>query len=145
MSSSAPRRHMQGRNRQLSTMCNRLRMLLSNHRSALNHSTLKTALTEVVIQQDTPAERFLDVLADDLLQAMIYDSDLVMEPLGLSSRPCRKPNQHLALFLEGLEALNSRESLTLEPCCQELGKESDQILAIPADRLRRLDQILNQR
>ena len=199
MGTTAPRPRMESRNRQLSTMRDRLRMLLSTHLSALTHTTLKPGIGEVVMQQDTPAERILvvqagelrvertesggrpqliatigpdemvgemaligdqrhsatvtvsrgpaellAVQADDLLQAAIYDSDLVMELLALSSHRCRQTNHHLALILEGLEALSSRDSPSLEQCCWELDKSVDQALRGSAEQLRRLAQTLEQ-
>ncbi|KZR86454.1 Cyclic nucleotide-binding domain protein [Synechococcus sp. MIT S9508] len=190
---------MEGRNQQLSRMRDRLRMLLSTHLSALNHTTLKPAIGEVVIQQDTPAERILvvqagelrvertesggrpqliatigpdemvgemaligdqrhsasvtvsrgpaellAVQADDLLQAAIYDSDLVMELLALSSHRCRQTNHHLALILEGLEALSTRDKPLLERCCKELDKSTEQALCSTAEQLRRLERTLDQ-
>ncbi len=199
MGTTAPRPCMESRNRQLSTMRDRLRMLLSTHLSALTHTTIKPGIGEVVMQQDSPAERvlvvqagelrvertesgghpqliatigpdemvgemaligdqrhsatvtvsrgpaeLLAVQADDLLQAAIYDSDLVMELLALSSHRCRQTNHHLALILEGLEALSSGDSPSLEQCCAELDKSVDQALHGTAEQLRRLAQTLEQ-
>ena len=190
---------MESRNQELGMMRDRLRMLLSTHLSGLNHTTLKPAVGEVVMQQDTPAERvllvqagelrvermesggrpqliatigpdemvgemaligdqlhsatvtvsrgpaeLLAVQADDLLQAAIYDSDLVMELLALSSHRCRRTNHHLALVLEGLEALSARDAQALERCCDELDKADDQALSGSAEQLRRLAQTLDQ-
>ena len=197
--STAPRSLMESRNRQLSRMRDRLRMLLSTHLSTLNHTTLKPAIGEVVIQQDTPAERvlvvqagelrvertesggrpqliatigpdemvgemaligdqrhsasvtvsrgpaeLLAVKADDLLQAAIYDSDLVMELLALSSHRCRQTNHHLALILESLDALSTRDTPLLERCCEDLNKSGDQALCKTAEQLRRLARKLDQ-
>ena len=197
--STAPKSRMESRNRQLSRMRDRLRMLLSTHLSALKHTTLKPAIGEVVIQQDTPAERvlvvqagelrvertesggrpqliatigpdemvgemaligdqrhsasvtvsrgpaeLLAVQADELLQAAIYDSDLVMELLALSSHRCRQTNHHLALILEGLEALSTRDKPLLERCCEELDKSAEQALCGTAEQLRRLARTLDQ-
>ena len=90
-----------------------------------------------------PAE-ILVVKADDLLQASIYDSDLVMELLALSSHRCRQTNHHLALILEGLEALSTRDKPLLERCCEELDKSAEQALCSTAEQLRRLAQRLDQ-
>ena len=196
---TAPRSRMESSNQQLSTMRDRLRMLLSTHLSALNHTTLKPAIGEVVMQQDTPAERvlvvqagelrvertesggrpqliatigpdemvgemaligdqrhsatvtvsrgpaeLLAVKADDLLQAAIYDSDLVMELLALSSHRCRQTNHHLVLILEGLDALSTRDTPLLERCCEELDKSADQALCSTAEQLKRLARTLDQ-
>ena len=90
-----------------------------------------------------PAE-ILVVKADDLLQASIYDSDLVMELLALSSHRCRQTNHHLALILEGLEALSTRDKPLLERCCEELDKSADQALCGTAEQLRRLARTLDK-
>ena len=86
-----------------------------------------------------PAE-LLAVRSDDLLQAAIYDSDLVMELLALSSTRCRQTNRHLALILEALDALIRRDANTLTRCCSELDSGPDQVLSGAAERLRRLAQ-----
>ena len=190
---------MESRNQQLGMMRDRLRMLLSTHLSGLNHTTLKPAVGEVVMQQDTPAERvllvqagelrvermesggrpqliatigpdemvgemaligdqlhsatvtvsrgpaeLLAVQADDLLQAAIYDSDLVMELLALSSHRCRQTNHHLALLLDGLEALSTSDAALLKRCCEELDRAGAQALSSTAEQLRQLAQTLNQ-
>ena len=90
-----------------------------------------------------PAE-ILVVKADDLLQASIYDSDLVMELLALSSHRCRQTNHHLALILEGLDALSTRDTPLLERCCEDLNKSGDQALCRTAEQLRRLARKLDQ-
>ena len=84
-----------------------------------------------------PAE-ILVVKADDLLKASIYDSDLVMELLALSSNRCRQTNRHLALILEALGALDQAHSSALDRCCSELEHCSDPALSNAARRLRRL-------
>ena len=86
-----------------------------------------------------PAE-ILVVQADDLLQAAIYDSDLVMELLALSSNRCRQTNSHLTLVLEALEALDRAHDASLERCCSELERCTDPGLSSTAQRLRRLGQ-----
>lgn len=51
---------------QLSKVRVRLPMLLSTHLSGLGHRTLRPAIGEVVIRQDTPAEHVLVVQAGEL-------------------------------------------------------------------------------
>ena len=51
---------------------------------------------------------------------------------------------HLALVLEGLEALSARDAQALERCCDELDKADDQALSGSAEQLRRLAQTLDQ-
>ncbi len=87
-----------------------------------------------------PAE-ILVVKADDLLKASIYDSDLVMELLALSSSRCRQTNRHLTFILEALGALDQEDSSALDRCCKELEQCSDPALSNAARRLRRLAQI----
>ena len=189
---------MKSENQQLNQIRDRLRMLLNTHLSTVSHQTLTAAMGEVLIQQDSPAERvllvqtgelkverceeggtpqviahigpnelvgemaligdehhsatvtvssgpaeILVVQADDLLQAAIYDSDLVMELLALSSNRCRQTNSHLTLILEALQALDRAHDSTLERCCSELERCSDPALSSAAQRLRRLKQAAN--
>ena len=91
-----------------------------------------------------PAE-LLEVKADDLLQAAMYDSDLVMELLALSSHRCRQTSRHLTFILESLEALGNSDKATLKRCCEELDQEFDQFfLSNAADRLRELSDRIEQ-
>ena len=185
---------------QLSKVRVRLPMLLSTHLSGLGHRTLRPAIGEVVIRQDTPAEHvlvvqageliverteaggkprliatlcpgemagemalmgdqrhsatvtvsrgpaeLLEVKANDLLQAAMYDSDLVMELLALSSHRCRRTSRHLTLILESLDALSNSDTATLKRCCEELDLEFDQFfLSSAADRLRELSARIAQ-
>ena len=84
-----------------------------------------------------PAE-ILVVQSNDLLQAAIYDSDLVMELLALSSSRCRQTNRHLTLILEALEALDQQHSSALERCCNELERGCNPALFSAARRLKGL-------
>ncbi len=84
-----------------------------------------------------PAE-VLVVQANDLLQAAIFDSDLVMELLALSSNRCRRTNRHLTLILEALEALDHNHASTVDRCCNELELSTDPVLSKAAGRLRQL-------
>ena len=85
-----------------------------------------------------PAE-VLVVQANDLLQAAIFDSDLVMELLALSSNRCRRTNRHLTLILEALEALDhNNHASTVDRCCNELERSTDPVLSKAAGRLRQL-------
>ncbi len=88
---------------------------------------------------DGPAE-ILVVQADDLLQAAIYDSDLVMELLALSSNRCRQTNSRLTLVLEALEALDQEDDASLKRCCGELERSTVPGLSNAAQQLRRLGQ-----
>ena len=84
-----------------------------------------------------PAE-LLEVSADDLLQAAVYDSELIVELLALSSHRCRETSRHLALILESLDALNQGDHSTLQRCCEELDKEDGQFFSNSSDQLKQL-------
>ena len=86
-----------------------------------------------------PAE-VLVVQANDLLRVAIYDSDLVMELLALSSNRCRQTNRQLALILEALQAVEQQQISTLERCCNDLESGFDPVLSSAAKRLKRLAQ-----
>jgi CRP/FNR family cyclic AMP-dependent transcriptional regulator len=86
-----------------------------------------------------PAE-LLSVRADDLLQASLYDSELVMQLLALSSARCRRANGQLSLMLEALDALAQRDRPTLSRCCKTLSSEADRALNRAADLLEGLVQ-----
>ena len=89
-----------------------------------------------------PAE-LLEVKADDLLKAAVYDSDLLIELLALSSYRCRQTSRHLALILESLDALSKSEPASLQLCCEEMDKEFDHLLlSNAADQLRTLSERL---
>ncbi len=80
----------------------------------------------------------LVIQSNDLLQAAIYDSDLVVELLALSSHRCQQTNRRLALILEAVTALSKEDSPTLERCCERLDREVDQLLSTTAHQLRQL-------
>ena len=86
-----------------------------------------------------PAE-LLEVSADDLLQAAVYDSELIVELLALSSHRCRETSRHLALILESLDALNQRDHSTLQRCCEELDKEDGQFFSSSSGQLKQLEE-----
>ena len=56
-----------------------------------------------------------------LLQAMSFDSDLVVEMLSLVSERCRRGSQVIALLLSGIEAAQSNTQDRLEETTKELG------------------------
>ena len=87
-----------------------------------------------------PAE-ILVVQSNDLLQAAIYDSDLVMELLALSSSRCRQTNRQLTLILEALEALDQQHSSALERCCNELERGCNPALFSAARRLKATSEV----
>ena len=69
-----------------------------------------------------PAE-LVAINADDLLKASLYDSELVMELLALSSARCRQSNQTLALLLAALQALVRDDQDGLNTICCELTEQ----------------------
>ena len=86
-----------------------------------------------------PAE-LLEVSADDLLQAAVYDSELILELLALSSHRCRETSRHLALILESLDALNQRDHSSLQRCCEELDNEDGQFFSSSSGQLKQLEE-----
>ena len=91
-----------------------------------------------------PAE-FIAIQSDDLLQAALYDSDLVMELLALCSSRCRQTNRHLALLLEALHAIRNRDHEALEQCCNRLDSQVESGLGHTAELLRDLETLQGSR
>ena len=56
-----------------------------------------------------------------LLQAMLFDTDLVVEMLSLVSERCRRGNQVIALLLSGIEAVHDDSQERIEQVTTELG------------------------
>ena len=96
-----------------------------------------------VIVSRGPAE-LLEVKAADLLQAAVYDSDLVIELLTLSSHRCRETSRHLALILESLDALSNSDHSNLMQCCEELDKSYGPCFSNSAEQLKQLAAKLQQ-
>lgn len=69
---------------------------------------------------DGPAE-LLAMPGEDLLRAMLFDSDLAVEMLALVSERCRRGNRVIGLLLSGIEAVHDNETERLEQTTQELG------------------------
>ena len=67
-----------------------------------------------------PAE-LLALPCQALLQAMLFDSDLVVEMLSLVSERCRRGSQVIALLLSGIEAAQNNAQSRLEETTKELG------------------------
>ena len=91
-----------------------------------------------------PAE-CIAIQSDDLLQAALYDSDLVMELLALCSSRCRQTNRHLALLLEALHAIRNRDHEALEQCCNRLDSQMESGLGHTAELLRDLETLQGPR
>ncbi|MDP6172179.1 MAG: cyclic nucleotide-binding domain-containing protein, partial [Prochlorococcaceae cyanobacterium ETNP2_MAG_10] len=62
---------------------------------------------------DGPAQ-LLAINGDDLLKAMIYDSDLIIELLALVSERIRSSNEVISLLLDGIAALHDKDEFLLE-------------------------------
>ena len=69
---------------------------------------------------DGPAE-LLAMPGEDLLLAMLFDSDLAVEMLALVSERCRRGNRVIGLLLSGIEAVHDNETERLKQTTQELG------------------------
>ena len=67
-----------------------------------------------------PAE-LLAIPGQALLQAMLFDTDLVVEILALVSKRCLRANQVIALLLSGLEAVHDDSRERTEQAKTELG------------------------
>ena len=69
-----------------------------------------------------PAE-LIAINADELLKASLYDSELVMELLALTSARCRQSNHTLALLLTALQALINGDMDGLNGICSEMSEQ----------------------
>ena len=72
--------------------------------------------------------------SDDLLQALLFDTELVLEMLALSGARCRQANHNVALLLDAIQALSSSDSTALNACCTSL-REGSPSLANAAEQL----------
>ena len=71
---------------------------------------------------------------EQMLKAMLYDTDLVVELLSLVSERCRRGNRVIGLLLNGIEAVHKSQSDRLQHTSDQLGgihfcvgKASDQL------------------
>ena len=87
-----------------------------------------------------PAE-LLAIPGQALLQAMLFDTDLVVEMLSLVSERCRRGNQVIAMLLSGIEAVHDESQDRIEQVTTELGgvhfciaKASRQLLELQQQR-----------
>ena len=63
----------------------------------------------------------LTIPGQALLQAMLFDTDLVVEMLSLVSERCRRGNQVIAMLLSGIEAVHDDSPEKIEQVSKELG------------------------
>ena len=75
--------------------------------------------------------------SDDLLKALLFDSELALEMLALSSARCRQANHNQTLLLDAIQALSDGSPDDLEQCCQAMNRGSAS-LSRAAAQLRRL-------
>ena len=73
--------------------------------------------------QNGPAE-IIRVNADALLRLALFDGDLALEMLALSSARCRQGNQITMLLLDSIQALSEGNILQLERCIKHLQTEA---------------------
>lgn len=73
--------------------------------------------------QNGPAE-IIRVNADALLRLALFDGDLALEMLALSSARCRQGNQITMLLLDSIQALSEGNILQLERCINHLQTEA---------------------
>ena len=88
--------------------------------------------------EEGPAS-LLAARSDDLLQALLFDTELVLEMLALSGARCRQANHNQALLLDAIQALSTNDSAELQRCCCILG-ESTGSLASAAKQLELIQQ-----
>ena len=63
----------------------------------------------------------LAIQGEALLQAMLFDTDLVVEMLSLVSERCRRGNQVIAMLLSGINAMHDDCPERIEKSMTELG------------------------
>jgi hypothetical protein len=73
--------------------------------------------------QNGPAE-IIRVNANALLRLALFDGDLALEMLALSSARCRQGNQITMLLLDSIQALSEGNILQLERCINHLQTEA---------------------
>jgi len=83
-----------------------------------------------------PAE-VIAISGDQLLQAMLFDSDLSIELLRLSSQRCLQGNALVGLLLDGIKAVEQHDDALLKQTCNAL-RDQGHSVAIAADQLERL-------
>lgn len=81
--------------------------------------------------------------SDDLLQALLFDTELVLEMLALSGARCRQANHNLAVLLDAIQALSANDDAALTEICSSLrdnspslAKAAEQLLQIQSSNKR---------
>jgi len=70
-----------------------------------------------------PAE-IIRVNADALLRLALFDGDLALEMLALSSARCRQGNQLITLLLDSIQALSEGNAREFQTCLEHLQTEA---------------------
>lgn len=68
---------------------------------------------------DGPAE-LIEVDGDGFLRAMLFDTDLAMELLGLLSQRCQRSNAVIGLLLDGISAAADADGAALQAIAREM-------------------------
>jgi CRP-like cAMP-binding protein len=68
--------------------------------------------------------KIIRVNADALLRLALFDGDLALEMLALSSARCRQGNQLTTLLLDSIQALSEGNTLHLQQCINNLQAEA---------------------
>ena len=85
---------------------------------------------------DGPAE-LLQINGNDLLKALIYDSELLIELLALMSERIRNTNKIITLLLDGINGACKGDDILLDKAIQEL-KSLNQFIPQTAEQLKQL-------
>ena len=83
---------------------------------------------------DGPAE-LLQINGNDLLQALIYDSELLIELLALMSERVRNTNKVITLLLDGINGACKGDAILLDKALQDL-KSLNQFVSQTAEQLK---------
>lgn len=70
-----------------------------------------------------PAE-IVRVNADALLRLALFDGDLALEMLALTSARCKQGNQLITLLLDSIQALSEGNTIELQTCLNQLKAEA---------------------
>ena len=96
--------------------------------------------------KEGPAE-LLFIDSASLMKFALFDSELVMAILALSSHRCNTGNHLIELLLGGLQALNDANEEKVDAICQDLEQESEamkkaaeQIKLLSANNIKGINQ-----
>ncbi|KGG25308.1 Cyclic nucleotide-binding domain [Prochlorococcus sp. MIT 0703] len=87
---------------------------------------------------DGPAE-LLQVCGDDLLKALIYDSELLIELLSLVSQRACNANKGITLLLDSINAAYKGDDILLDKMLTEL-TSLNHYISQTAQQLKKLDK-----